>query len=91
MQVKIEQTPSGGVFQSSGFDFNGSGAPFGSFPYVVMPPLGVIPRTIHREHRRNELLRAISEYINGGFVNQSNRATVLEWLDELYDIVEAEG
>jgi hypothetical protein len=55
------------------------------------PPIGVMPRNIHRERRRDELLRALSEYLRGGYVNDLNRATVFEWVDELREMVESEG
>lgn len=51
------------------------------------PPIGVTPRYIHREQRQTELLRAISEYVAGGFVDERNRAIVLEWIDELREMV----
>lgn len=53
-----------------------------------LPPIGVTPRDIHREQRQTELLRAISEYLSGGFVDDDNRATVLEWIDELREMVD---
>ena len=44
------------------------------------PPLGIMPRKIHDEHRGNALSAAIGRYISAG------KQVPVEWVEELMDI-----
>lgn len=45
------------------------------------PPLGVLPRRIHEEHRLNDLLDAMSRYIEAGFYDFP-----VEWVQECVEL-----
>ncbi len=49
----------------------------------VAPPLGVMPRWLHNEHRSADLLRAMLRYVEAG------KAMPVEWFDELSEYVHA--
>jgi hypothetical protein len=47
----------------------------------VKPPLGLVPRKLHLESRRNDIIAAIYRY------NMANKQLPIDWTDELSDIL----
>ena len=53
--------------------------PVGAFALHPEPPLGIKPRTIHDEQRRDEIIDACNRYI------EAKKAIPYEWIEELFE------
>lgn len=48
---------------------------------MLKPPLGLIPRKIHNQHRANAIHEAVNRYISAGM------AVPIEWIEEYNELV----